>query len=380
MHVPPHGAVLSDSRRNFGLDLVRAVAVGMVVLAHYCEFPFSPLGGYAVDLFFALSGYLIGGILYRQFASGTMTPSGLLVFWKRPWYRTLPNAYLALIAFTAAFWVFSKSWPDGGWKYPFFLQNLAWPMSEFFVVSWSLAIEEWFYLLFPILLLALEQCGVRFGKALIVEVVSFIAVPICLRTIFGYHGDWEHGMGQVVVYRLDALMYGVAMSIVREKLRGHLSMSYYGLAGMGALALMGAVVLHLFGPRPPELRYVVLGIPAHPVVFLTLVPMGFALMLLLSEQCPRPVPWLTLAVQRTSEWSYSVYLWHTLIYGSVRSAFRLDLLSAPAKLGVKLGCLVETLWISRLIYNRFELFFLRKRPSETPTNFPNRVSPHTATT
>lgn len=100
---------LPDQKRRLGLDVMRAIAVLCVVCAHFTPLVFAEwsanpalfrwtlyLGAVGVDIFFALSGYLIGGILLR-----TLTRIGEFAvvqrFWMRRWLRTLPAAYLSAI-------------------------------------------------------------------------------------------------------------------------------------------------------------------------------------------------------------------------------------------------------------------------------------------
>jgi peptidoglycan/LPS O-acetylase OafA/YrhL len=89
-------------QRSAGLDLMRAVAISLVLLDHFLPrlgvatpeiFRFigwSPIG---VDLFFALSGFLIGRILL-QLGSQISEPRALFGFWIRRWLRTLPVYYV----------------------------------------------------------------------------------------------------------------------------------------------------------------------------------------------------------------------------------------------------------------------------------------------
>ncbi|MDP3311908.1 acyltransferase [Lutibacter sp.] len=80
--------------RIFGLDLIRAVAILLVVMSHatLLLFPYSEhaivilikiLGVIGVDLFFVLSGFLIGGILLKQIDQNKTRLSDLFRFWKR---------------------------------------------------------------------------------------------------------------------------------------------------------------------------------------------------------------------------------------------------------------------------------------------------------
>jgi len=151
---------MSDTR-VFGLDLLRASAILLVLVAH-ASFMFLPLthrlegwwvlGHLGVELFFVLSGFLIGAILVRQASANRF---GVGRFWLRRWLRTLPNYYLFLgINILIARWI-DGSWPPAA-PYAVFLQNFAWPQPIFFIESWSLAVEEIFYLVAPLLVLAFD--------------------------------------------------------------------------------------------------------------------------------------------------------------------------------------------------------------------------------
>src|ERR1700683_4648133 len=85
---PP--APMAISGRNFGLDVMRATAILLVVFAHY--FASTPLQGgglLGVEIFFVLSGFLIGDILIRSLQHDGATPATLKTFWMKRWFRTL---------------------------------------------------------------------------------------------------------------------------------------------------------------------------------------------------------------------------------------------------------------------------------------------------
>ena len=141
-------------RRIFGLDAMRAAAILMVLVSHTWPSEKATNWGYVfgvlgVEMFFILSGFLIGGILLRLANTGRLqTWHDLVRFWRRRWYRTLPNYYLFL--FLQMAW---RAWVLGypgvlslDWQYIVFAQNLTDGPSFFFPETWSLSIEEWFYL------------------------------------------------------------------------------------------------------------------------------------------------------------------------------------------------------------------------------------------
>ena len=93
--------------RVFGLDLLRCGAILLVLSVHFVEsitpnevtkFYFTYLHVDGVGLFFVLSGFLIGTILIKDFLKYGISFSTLLNFWKRRWFRTLPNYYLVLLS------------------------------------------------------------------------------------------------------------------------------------------------------------------------------------------------------------------------------------------------------------------------------------------
>ena len=147
--------------RIFGLDLLRAIAILLVLFVHSKHFLPKNIAHFlnkyilidGVGLFFVLSGFLIGGIFIKDFEKDISFKS-LLNFWKRRWYRTLPNYFLILSS------LLLLSIPEidfANFKYFIFLQNLYSPISPFFTESWSLSIEEWFYLTAPLLIICFKK-------------------------------------------------------------------------------------------------------------------------------------------------------------------------------------------------------------------------------
>lgn len=212
--------------RVFGLDLVRAVAILLVVLHHGFEiwsFRFPPLPD-GVDIFFVLSGFLIGRILVKIATSRQpFTRDDLLLFLCRRWLRTLPAFWVVLIVnLVITFFVRYSDLPDRQivkkvlledrlWEYGLFVQNFATNLrSNFFPESWSLSVEEWFYMIFPFMLFILHRS--RFKNLLLWCVICLmVIVPSVIRYSFSdihLPGTWMMTR-MIVLMRLDSIAVGV---------------------------------------------------------------------------------------------------------------------------------------------------------------------------
>ncbi|MEM6272506.1 MAG: acyltransferase [Bacteroidota bacterium] len=203
-------------RRNLGLDVVRTIAILLVLVEHshlYFIFGNQP-GVWGVEIFFVLSGYLIGQIIIRTFATGITYPK-VREFWIRRWFRTLPMYFLVLVALDIFFD------PGGGfrWRYYLFIQNFSDPFT-FFPVSWSLTIEEWFYLLLPLLLLAI-LAGKSSKPRLTFTLVGVVVGMTVLRYVYVQQVDpkFDLGVRKFLPLRLDALMTGVLLAQVKLNYR-----------------------------------------------------------------------------------------------------------------------------------------------------------------
>lgn len=217
-----------------GLDLVRATAIAWVVLYHASIFWHVPgdsgpvrFGWMGVDLFFALSGFLIAGQLLRPWARGT-TPD-YPRFIVRRLLRTVP-AYLVVLALYFLLPVLR----DGTaiqplWQFLTFTQNLALDPSprKAFSHAWSLCVEEQFYLLFPpiVALLAMRPSAAK----VLAAVLAILLFGVFIR---GYL--WTHDVTTTVdgtvrvngarfmtlIYyptwsRLDGLLAGVVAAMIQ---------------------------------------------------------------------------------------------------------------------------------------------------------------------
>jgi peptidoglycan/LPS O-acetylase OafA/YrhL len=358
--------------RVFGLDFTRAVAISLVLFTHASFFlaPLKPdfeslfmVGYLGVDLFFALSGFLIGGILIDSAGPGT---GWVGRFWVRRWLRTLPNYYLFLLINLAIYLWVEGQWPHA-LSYVFFVQNLAWPHPLFFPEAWSLALEEVFYLLAPLsMLLFLPIIRRRWQTVLVL--CAALATALLLRTLYVIDANppWHEGVRKVSLIRLDAIGYGV-LAVYLCKAYALSVRSRRWLAAAGALGLIAAWLMYLATTIDTSLV-------ARTLLF-ALVSASFAALLPLAAVWQEPA-WPSraiVAVRQLALWSYALYLTHLPI---MRVIYKLNLAPTNA-----LGCYaiavvfaVLAIASAALVYRGFERPILALRDRWVPGR-PSRADP-----
>lgn len=347
-----------SAHRSLGLDLIRAAAVSLVLISHFAEVGgayngwrapgwLTASGTFGVELFFVLSGYLIGGILLRLAAE---RPSwrAWRVFMLRRWMRTLPLYFLWLAVLALCFP------PPGGfadtlWRYATLTQNFWRPMpdSNWFGVSWSLTVEEWFYLAFSAAMLG-GAAASRRGWMVWFVILAFIAVPFAGRLLAPGIAWFPVTTGRIATLRLDAIAYGVLLARLAPQTWRH---PYLALAaGAGLLALVWAqatVGLVEF--------WVFIWVKAMP----TLPAVCFALMFPAALRLTDARGWLAASVRQVSAQSYSLYLVHLTVleamWGPILHHGLPRATAAPLALALSFA-------LSWLLWRGVEQPILRRRP------------------
>jgi peptidoglycan/LPS O-acetylase OafA/YrhL len=291
--------------RRLDLDVVRGVAIVLALGWHFSressgnrvvdalQWPGHVFGWAGVDLFFVLSGFLMGQLVLRErartggFDGRRFTARRLLRLW--------PVLYLFLAVYAVL-----GSDPLGSylWQNALHVQNYAGTSLEHL---WSLAVEEHFYLLLAVLfpLFARRRGSVR---PLVVVLVAVLVGSLALRCVGVATGVSEVQLQWRTHFRVDALAAGVLLAVVRVQapaafdrlLRLRWLWAAAVAAGVGFLATVGKI-----------------GALGTTVGFTVAYLTGAAFLLLLhgAAWVPR-AGWLTRPMAALGRYSYGIYIWH----------------------------------------------------------------------
>lgn len=362
---------LDKPKRWPELDGLRGVAILLVVLLHYVTdsrthegnfghlYRFAQLfrlGWSGVDLFFVLSGFLIGGILLDARSS----PAYFRTFYIRRIHRILPIYYLWISLYVVTGYSINRWAPYGeastigalrAGVYFLFLQNMLSPAASTFAhyfvsPTWSLAVEEQFYLISPVVIRFLTPQWLL--RALI---VCIIGAPILRFFVY----QLPQGPGKTLALmpcRADALAMGMLAAVAwRASARTWLMNRMPALKAVSIILLLGvmAMVKWMPGPRNPSgaaLQYSWLAIFYTSLVLISLLDTKSLL--------ARVTRWRVL--RECGRVSYCIYLIHLAILGACHWVFFRSLphLDDWPGLFVTVLAVILTWTIARLSWKYFE--------------------------
>nr|WP_314072452.1 acyltransferase [uncultured Roseococcus sp.] len=320
--------------RNPTIDTLRGIAISLVMLLHFhlsyslVDSPLALLlpedaiqavarnGNYGVTMFFVISGYLITGTTLRR--HGELGKVDLWSFYAFRFARIMPGLVLALLiilglglAGQPAFMNIAKpGWPEVGFPLALLsvltfwhnvLMQHAWYFNYAMNIYWSLSVEEMFYLLFPMLCVALRRAWALAAICLVAIVIG----PLYR----SHHADDEIRFLYAYPACFDAIAFGCCAALLAERWR---------VGGKPAL------LLRLLAALLVAVTYL-RGIRGHETFGFTLIAFGTAALLVVihGEAPRRPAhrnPFLA-AIRWMGRHSYELYLFHIIVLGLMRGAW-----------------------------------------------------------
>ncbi len=372
----------ASTERLPGLDTLRVLAIAWVLMTHYNGFvsrqqSFGAMGsvGWAgVDLFFVLSGYLIGRQVAMPLARGEAWSASRFI--ARRLLRTLPNYLVVLLVY-----VLLPGPPLAGssaaplWRFLTFTQNIGLAYGETFTHSWSLCIEEQFYVLLPLAALAYARWG-RSTRVAWAAVIGGIALGVLARGIaFTSHGfgGFDAPVYYSTLCRFDEFLPGVAVAMLESfhpglfaKVRrhGHAML----LAGVASSV---AVLYGLANDLPSPFVATTFGFSLLAIAFSLLVLAALSPASLLHRLRIPGAASLAL-------WSYAIYLVHKPLFMAIAPELarrHVDTASWSVMLAVVAGSIAAGWVLFRTVETPFMRWRARWFPSRNARGFGSTVVP-----
>jgi len=319
-----------DKNRLKSLDILRGIAIILVFVNHieprispavanlkgttgYLFWHIKGIGWTGVDFFFVISGFLISGLLFNELdKTGTLKWGR---FWLRRGFKIWPSYFLLLLVLGltgATNYIDHRTTltaVESILPHVLFLQNYL-PGGNPNGPTWSLAIEEYFYIFLPVMLSLTVVLAARFSRKWsdFIPGLTLFVVLACLamRAADLLGGSMDAGDYSRTHLRMDALMIGVYLNyLIRNRARVILWIEQHPRAGLLIAALLLSPSFFVNRVNPYMFT---IGFP--------LLSVGFSIVLVLVYHgLLKPVESniIMTAVARVGLWSYNIYLWHYFV-------------------------------------------------------------------
>jgi len=346
-------------KRSASLDFLRGAAAFAVAIPHYltANAPFQPFAeSFAisgVEVFFVLSGFVLAPQIVDWVVNKPWRNLG--VFLIRRWMRTIPPYVVALVVIAL---LTGNLMTADFVRYLFYIENLFSSANhvDFYPVAWSLAVEEWFYLLFaPALFLVARLLG-RGDRRLELTFAILVIVAVAVLRLSVSPHDWDLNVRRVTLFRIDSIVWGFLLYLALEH-RSPLTLEdASGRWRLGALLALLAIAI------PAELGVAVLAVGGD-----LLAQRAFPYTSAAFGMIAVGVVWLSEDLFRNrfvrgasfylGRISYSVYLFHLIIIMALKPMMA----STPLVLQLAVYVLA-ILALSTLFFAGFERPILAARP------------------
>lgn len=289
-----------------GLDGIRAIAILLVILSH-SGLTKEYTGRTGVSIFFFLSGFLITTLLERERANTGRVSA--VAFYVRRAFRILPPLYLTIAAGCLACWLgviggtvtLRPIVYAVGFLGNYFMLNPAHSWPDGFGILWSLAVEEHFYMVFPLVYIAIAGWSLR-GKVTLLSALCALALIWRFVVVFALHKEGR--MYLATDTRFDSILFGCILALVFRRVDAGFPQLLSNRFS-GWLALLGAAGTLVFDHIPH-----IKGPLAYTLTSVSLIPVFTFILKNPGHRAVRWLEWRWLA--RIGVLSYSIYLFHEM--------------------------------------------------------------------
>lgn len=341
----------TSSKYRPDIDGLRAIAVVGVVVFHLEAFSFLPGGFLGVDIFLVISGYLITSVIQKSLDSGSFS---LQNFYVRRAKRLLPAFFVVTSATIAASWIilgpaemssFSGSLISailGVSNVYFMVQDSYWAGNAStlpLLHTWSLSVEEQFYLLFPAVLILSATYLSKTKRLFFFTLLAVASAALALwlsneNTTYAFY---------LLPTRAWELLVGVIIALLAREMNFHFSRFASGFMTLGGIGLV------IFS-------YFYLGQFIFAPSVLTMVPVAGAALVIVGGMNENPVSKILSIrpVVGVGLISYSLYLWHYPILA-------MSELAIDTRVSVQLTAVLLAVSLSAATYRLIEVPFRQKK-------------------
>ena len=340
-------------KRYSNIDQLRFIAALTVAMSHLIisangsNLNLEILSSISVEVFFIISGFVLAPQILKVAKSKNI--DNYKIFLIRRWYRTIP---LYILSLTLTSIILGQIFSFDFLKYLFFIQNFFKIIVEldYFSISWSLSVEEWFYLIFPFFLFIFFKFYKFDDRKLIMSAsILFIFLILLIRFININEDEWGSSVRRVVLFRLDSIVFGFILYFYKDKIIDNFFNKVWLLTSIIVTAIIVFKILEINASK---------NIIFYKIIFHYVVALWGLLMVLFFYMIDKTIEknYLIKLNLFLGKISYSIYLFHLLIIYII-SLFNLSII-----LTIFLFLFIQ-IFVSYLLYFYFEKPILELRPS-----------------
>lgn len=341
------------TKRYSNIDQLRFIAALSVAMSHLIistngsSLNLEIISSISVEVFFIISGFVLAPQILKVAKSKNINT--YKVFLIRRWYRTIP-LYILSLSLTSI--ILGQIFSFDFLKYLFFVQNFFKIIVDvdYFSISWSLSVEEWFYIIFPIFLFIFFKFYKYDDQKLVMFAsILFIFLILLIRFININEEEWGSNVRRVVLFRLDSIVFGFILYFYKDRIKDNLFNKIWLITSIILTSIIVFKILEINASK---------NIIFYKMIFHYIVALWGLLVVLFFYIIDKKIEknYLIKFNLFLGRISYSIYLFHLLII------YIISLLNISLILTMFLFLFAQ-IFVSSLLYYYFEKPILELRPS-----------------